>query len=79
MEPIASFQVIKTNKTVVKDGTVVIHTNVGYQYKPIAHASTYWPGKKNLKDLGENSNEGRNGSKGSGEEDISKGMFIKML
>ena len=67
MEPIASFQVIKTNET------------VGYQYKPIEHASTYWPGKKNLKDLGENSNDSRNGSKGSGEEDISKGMFIKML
>ena len=44
MEPIAYFQVVKTNKTVMRDGTAVTVTNVGYQYKDIPNASKYWPG-----------------------------------
>ena len=76
METIAYFQVVKTNKTVVRDGTAVIVTNVGYQYEQIRNAPTYWPGKKGLKDLElrNHSNEDQNGSKGSGEEDTSKGI-----
>ena len=86
MEPIAYFQVVKTNKTVMRDGTAVTVTNVGYQYKDIPNAAKYWPGKKGLKDLGDHFNKSSkgNGSKGSGskgsdELDTSKGMFIKML
>lgn len=86
MEPIAYFQVVKTNKTVMRDGTAVTVTNVGYQYKDIPNAAKYWPGKKGLKDLGDHSSKGSkgNGSKGSGskgsdELDTSKVMFIKML
>ena len=79
MEPIAYFQVVKTNKTVLKDGSAVTVTKVGYQYRHIPNAPTYWPGKRSLKDLGDHANESRNGPKKSSEEDTRKAMFIKML
>ena len=79
MEPIAYFQVLKTNKTVVRDGAAVTVTNIGYQYKDIPSAPTYWPGKKGLKDLEDHSDESVNGSKESGELGTSKCMFIKLL
>ena len=79
MEPIAYFQFLKTNKTVVGDGAAVTVTNVGYQYKDIPYASKYWPGNKDLKDLEDHSNEGVNGSKESAELGTNKNMFIKLL
>ena len=79
MEPIAYFQFLKRNKTVVEDGAALTVTNVGYQYKNIPYASSYWPRKKGLKNLEDHPNGGVNGSKGSAELGTSKGMFIKLL
>ena len=68
MEPIAYFQVVKTNKTVLKDGSAVTVTSVGYQYRHIPNAPTYWPGKRSLKDIGDHP-----------KDDTRKGTFMKML
>ena len=57
MVPVAYFQAVKSNKTMVKDGTKVTITNIRYQYKGNRNAPSYWPGKRDLKDLGDHQNE----------------------
>ena len=57
MVPVAYFQAVKSNKTMVKDGTKVTITNIRYRYKGIRNAPSYWPGKKDLKDLRGHHNE----------------------
>ena len=49
MVPMAYFEAIKFNKTMVKDGTDVIISNIVYQYKPIVGAPLRWAGKKRFK------------------------------
>ena len=79
MEPIAYFQVVEANKTVIKNGIKVTVTNVDYQYRRINGATTYWPRKKGLKGLEDLPNEGGNRSKGSEKEEANRGMFIEVL
>ena len=77
MVPIAYFEAAKCNKTMVKDGTDTIISNIVYQYKPIAGAPLRWPGKKGLKDLGDHYNERVNKSKGTEEGETNRGIFTQ--
>ena len=79
MVPIAVFEAVKCNKTIVKDETDVIGSNIVYRYKPIAGAPMRWPGKKGLQDLGDHYNERDNESKGTEEEKTNKGISTQFL
>ena len=46
MVPIAVFEAVKCNKTIVKGETDVISSNMVYRYKPIAGSPMRWPGNK---------------------------------
>ena len=79
MVPIAYFEAVKYNKTMVKNETEVIITNIVYQYKPIMGAPLHWPGKKSLKDPRDSYNEPGNVCKRTGEEEPKKGIFTEIL
>ena len=72
MVPIAYFQAVKTNKTMVNNETEVTVTNIVYRYKPIVGGPTYWPGGKGLKDLEDHYNKRGNESKGSNSSFVRK-------
>ena len=70
MVPIASFEAVKCNKTMVKDETEI--TNIVQRYKPIVGAMLHWTGEKGLKDIGGQCDE-------CGEEETKKGILTKIL